>query len=158
MVLVVKLAIGLENTVIVDVNVLELPFVAVNVTVNVPGVENMAPGLVAVEVFPLPKFQLYDVAPVERLVKATLRGAQPEVGVAEKFATTCALLNKGVKEYKAKIRNVQKRVVFIFILEILRICPKLCKKSIQSNLTNFMLNDFLVQYSLEMNFDFFERH
>lgn len=121
----VKLAIGLANTVIVDVKVFELPFVAINVTVNVPGVANMAPGLVAVEVFPFPKFQLYEVAPVDRLVKATLRGAQPETGVAEKFATTCAPLINGVKEYKAKIKNVQKRIAFIFILDILRICPKL---------------------------------
>jgi hypothetical protein len=56
--LVVKLAIGLLKTVMVAVATFEVPpVVAVNVTVNVPGIEKMAPGLVAVEVLPFPKFQ-----------------------------------------------------------------------------------------------------
>ena len=136
--LVVKLAIGLANTVIVDENESELPFVATKVTVNVPATANIAPGLVAVEVFPLPKFQLYEVAPVERLVKATLRGAQPETGLAEKFAT-CAMFISGAQVQTAKNRNNQKRNVFPIILKILRICPKLCKKSFQFKLTDFLL-------------------
>lgn len=58
-VLVLKSAIGLLKTVIVAVVVFVAPPpVATKVTVNVPGIENIAPGLVAVEVLPLPKFQL----------------------------------------------------------------------------------------------------
>ena len=51
----------------------------------------IALGLGKVEEFPLPKFQLHEVAPpVDISVKLTGSGAQPVTGEPEKFAVSCA--------------------------------------------------------------------
>jgi hypothetical protein len=61
-------------------------FVAVSATVYVPAAVYVWLGLVAVEVPPSPNVHEYDVAPLELLVKETVSGTSPEVGLPLKLA------------------------------------------------------------------------
>ena len=66
---------------------LPLAFVAVSVTVYVPGVKYVAVGLRKLDVEPFPKFHDHEVGLfVERSVKFTMIGEQPERGVPVKLA------------------------------------------------------------------------
>ncbi len=89
--LIVKFGTGLAYTFIVIVRVLLDPELdAVNLTVYVPGVVYTALTVVLkdVELFPLLKSHNKEVKPVDKLVKVTLKGAQPEAVFTEKLATT----------------------------------------------------------------------
>lgn len=90
------------------------------------------------------------VVPVEVLVKVTLSGAQPELGLAVKLAT-CAPLIIGIKKEIKKKDKAKKCKDFFIILDSLPICPKIDKKTFNSNLTMVMLKMPIVIIVLERN-------
>ena len=63
---------------------------------------------------PSPKFHNHDEAPVDKSVKLTFRGAQPDVGVAEKLAWPELL-----RENKHKNVAKEKRKVLFFMITVL---------------------------------------
>ena len=56
---------------------LPIPSFTVSFTVYVPGEVYRLAGFGSVELFPFPRSQRYDAAPVDVLVNCTLRGVQP---------------------------------------------------------------------------------
>jgi hypothetical protein len=65
--------------------------VAVSATVYVPAAVYVCDGFCVVEVPPSPNAHEYDEAPLELLVKLTVNGTSPEVGLPEKLAVGTVL-------------------------------------------------------------------
>jgi hypothetical protein len=69
-----------------------------------PGLTKTFCGFESVEKLPFPKFQLYDTAPIDVLVKFTLYGAQPSLLTTVKPATGAWALATAVS--KRNIQNI----------------------------------------------------
>jgi hypothetical protein len=80
-----------------------LALVTINFTLYWPGAKYVTAGFFKNEIVPFPRSHFQFVGlPVDRSVKFTRKGAQPDIGVAEKFAVSCAL---EINAWESKIIN-----------------------------------------------------
>lgn len=83
-----------------------------------PGVLYTALGLGSVELFPFPKVHAHEVGdPVDLSVKLTVKGAQPDVTLEVKVATTAALTS--LKENAVRTIKTHKMGVYFFAINFI---------------------------------------